>query len=290
MDLQKLVVTFGDNPLEFTILDTPVARLWLERMHLRHQWPMDDSRRFYGFNTPEREADMAWHMIQQCIQRINAHAPIIELEFTSVHDQDMLNYLHNIFERYHGALDQQHHDFWLSAPMQVREALAQLNVAVHRCECLDRREPRVVCTWWGMPKTQRLDLDLQARHGQLGSDFGGVYLNYAEIGKTALDMVRDDDHYMAADMFRPFDHFSADFCINFFDQSLGEAEADIAKIQEFFLEHRGFFDRLGINHARDVRMMPLRYKVAQLMFDTQDRSAILDMLRNNQMVTQVKIS
>lgn len=290
MSPQKLVVTFGDNPLEFAILDTPVAGLWLERMRLRHQWPMDDDRRFYGFNTPEREADTAQRMIQQCIQRINAHAPIIERDFTSVHDQDMLNYLHNIFERYHGALDQQSHDFWLAAPMQVREALAQLNVAVHRCECLARREPRVVCTWWGMPKTEHLDLDLQKQHGQLGSDFGGVYLNYAEIGKTALDMMRDDDHYMDDSMFRPFDHFSADFCINFFDQSASEAEADVERIQEFFLRHRTFFARFGIDHARDVRMLPLRHKVAQLMFDIPDRSVILDMLRNNQIVTKVKIS
>jgi hypothetical protein len=250
---------------------------------------MDDARRFYGFHSREREADIAHQAIQRCISTINAHRPIIERPFTSIHDQDIMNYLHNIFERYHGQLDQQHHEFWLQAPASVRQALAQLNVAVHRCECLDRPEPRVVCTWWGMPKTEHLDLDLQQRYGSLTSDFGGVYLNYVEIGKTAQDMARDNDHYMADDMFRPFDHYSADFCINFFSQTLQDVLPELERIERFWSQHRNFFDRFGINHADDVRMKPLRHKVAQLVFDKQRESAILGMIRSNQIVTKVEI-
>lgn len=276
--------------MAFDILSTPVAQLWLERMSGRDQWCLDDPTRFYGFHDREREQHIAEHMINQCIDTINSYLPIIQKPFTSAKDQDMLNYLHNIFERYHGQLDQQNHDFWLQAPEQVRQALARLNIAVHRCECLDQHQPRVVCTWWGMPKTQHLDLVLQQSYGQLGADFGGVYLNYVEIGKTAHDMAHDDDQYMAPDMFRPFDHYSADFYITFFDQTPQDLEPDLDRIRLYFDQHRDFFLAHGIHTAQDVRMLPLRHKVAQLNFDHADRSAILDLVRQNQIITKVEIA
>jgi hypothetical protein len=93
---------------------------------------MDNPDRFYGFGTAQQEQQRAVDMIQQCIATINAHDPIIDREFE--YTQDGLNYLHNIFERYHGLLDQQTSEYWLSAPSTVRQALANLNLAVHRCE------------------------------------------------------------------------------------------------------------------------------------------------------------
>lgn len=284
-----LEMTFGDRPLRFDILDTPVADLWIDRMNLRHRWPLDDPSRFYGFNDLETEIKIAEDMIKRCTATINQHAYIIEKEFTSVHDQDLMNYLHNIFERYHGMLDQQDHDFWHNAPDHVRKALANLNIAVHRCESLRHRRPRLVCTWFGMPKTQTLPLDLQEKYGRLDCDFGGVYLNYVEIGKTAFEMMLDDDQYMADEMFKPFNFFSADFYITFYKQSVKEMQPLVEKIGRYVEDNKEFFSRFGISDPNDVRIRPLRHKVAQLNFESLTQSAILDLIKQNQTVTKVDL-
>jgi hypothetical protein len=113
----------NDYTLDFKIHNTPIADLWLERMELRHSYAIDHPDRFYGFDSQEQEIARAEKMIQDCIVTINDYQPIIEREFTSVYDQDCLNYLHNIFERYHGLLNQQKTIWWLRAPQSARTAL-----------------------------------------------------------------------------------------------------------------------------------------------------------------------
>jgi hypothetical protein len=122
-----------------------------------------------------------------------------------VHDQDTLNYLHNIFERYHGLLYQQNSEFWMSAPDRVRTALADLNLAVHRCETAQSAQnTRLVCTWYGQPKQYTMPLTMQQQYGTTNPPWGSVCLNYCEIGKTLEDLARDNDCYIGDDAFRPF--------------------------------------------------------------------------------------
>ena len=99
--------------LKFAIIDSPVANLWLERMSIRGQYPLDHPDRFYGFDSADEEKNRAMATIQNCVAIINSYEPVIERHLDTVTDQDTLNYLHNIFERYHGLLDQQNQDFYL---------------------------------------------------------------------------------------------------------------------------------------------------------------------------------
>lgn len=283
-----LSVTFGSHALKFRILDTPVANLWLDKMTQRDQWPLDDPQRFYNFGSYDHEKQKAAEMIKSCIYTINQYQPIIEREFTSVDDQDLMNYLHNIFERYHGMLDHQTGEFWEHASESVRRALADLNIAVHRCESVGGL-PRVVCTWFGQPKTSKLPIELQEKYGQMGCDFGGVYLNYVEIGKTARDLAHDNDQYIADDMFKPFDFYSSDFVVTFFQKTPAEMDPVLVSIDNYFLQHRDFFESRGITSSRDTRMLPLRFKVAQLDYEHTDKDAIIALIRDNQVITSVEI-
>lgn len=286
----KLEINFGNHTLRFDLLDTPITDLWLERMSIRTHWPLDDPKRFYGFNDIQRETHIAEQMIKKCIETINRHAHVIDREFTSIDDQDLMNYLHNIFERYHGMLDQQNHDFWNQAPEDVRQALADLNIAVHRCESVRSQSPRLVCTWFGMPKTKHLPLELQEKYGQIGCDFGGVYLNYVEIGKTACDMAKDNDQYMANEMFKPFDFYSADFFVAFYSRSCQDMLQVIKMIDQYFQKNKLFFDQFGITSSDDIRIKPIRHKVAQLDFEDMTESAILELIRQNQIVTKINLT
>ena len=285
-----LVITIGGNRFEFAVEPTPIADLWLERMAIRHSYHLDDPSRFYHFGSYHAERERASHMMKQAIKTINQHKHIIKREFRSVYDQDVLNYMHNIFERYHGMLDQQDHEFWHFAPDQVRQALCNLNLAVHRCEYLVRRKPEFVCTWFGMPKIKTLSLDLQQKYGQLGCEFGGVYLNYVEIGKPALHLTRDNDQYIADDMFNPFKHYSADFIAIFYDQDPKSVDQELTSIANYFDQHQEFFARHGITHARDIRLLPVRFKVAQLKYTHTEKSVIMKAIAKKQMIQDIQIT
>ena len=284
---QHLLIELGHNSpltLRFRLLSSPITELWLERMSQRDAWPLDHPDRFYGFGTPAEETARAIAMIEQCVDTINSYEYIIRRKFTF--DQNCLNYMHNIFEQYHGLLDQQNTRFWHSAPVPVREALANLNLAVHRCEGILGANPhRFVCTWYGMPKTHQLSTTLQRQHGTMRIKFGTVYLNYAEIGKTVEDLAHDNDQYIGDDAFKPFDHYSADFNVAFYDQDL---ESKVPGMAKYLLEHREFFLAHGIENVYNTRALPLRFPLAELE-ETVSRSALLKEIAQQQHVTKVMI-
>jgi hypothetical protein len=271
----------GDLELKFQIRDTPVAKLWVERMQARGSYPLDHPDRFYGFGTLAQEQARAVEYIQRCIATINAHDPIIHRPFE--YTQDCLNYLHNIFEQYHGLLDQQNSDYWSRAPTQVRKALAELNLAVHRCESsMKEIYPRLVCTWFGMPKTCQLDQELQAQYSEDHVEFGTVYLNYCEIGKTAEDLANDNDKYIGDDAFKPFSHYSADFNVQFKAQDLTER---YGKIQTYIDQHRNFFLAHDITSVYNTQARPVRFPVADLIYDG-NREQLLSQIAARQWVQQ----
>jgi len=272
----------GDLTLKFQIRSSPVARQWAERMLDRNNWPLDHPDRFYGFNTPDEERDRAIAMIQNCISTINKHEPIIDRPFE--YTQDCLNYLHNIFERYHGLLDQQDTPYWYSAPQTVRKALAELNLAVHRCETvIHGSAPRFVCTWFGMPKTHRLGTELQQLHGDWRVKFGTVYLNYCEIGKTVEDLAHDNDKYISDDAFRPFDHYSADFNVAFYDRNLSDI---YGSVQHYIDQHQDFFIAHNITSVYNVKAQPLRFPVAELVY-AGNREELLFQIARRQWVYEI---
>lgn len=278
-----MTITFGkDYPLDFDIEQNPIADGWLNKMRQRHHWPLDDPHRFYGFDPPEEARKKAEQSLKVCIETINRYQPIIEKNFTDIDDQDLLNYLHNIFERYHGLLDQQNHPWWNDAPESVRKALANLNIAVHRAESVSRgNQPRLVCTWFGMPKNSMLSPDHMIKHGRLSYEFGGVYLNYVEIGKTLEDLSHDNDQYIGDDAFQPFLRYSADFTIRFYDDIV-----DIAKVYRYFEKHKDFFKDRDIDSFDDYRTMPRRYKIAQLRTSIS-RQELVTALAARQHVTDI---
>jgi hypothetical protein len=245
---------------------------------------LDHPDRFYGFGTLAQEQARAVEYIQSCIATINSHEPLVHRPFE--YTQDCLNYLHNIFEQHHGLLDQQTSDYWSRAPDQVRKALAELNLAVHRCESVaSSTNPRFVCTWYGMPKTHQLNQALQDQYTVSQVKFGTVYLNYCEIGKTAEDLANDNDKYIGDDAFRPFSHYSADFNVQFRDQDLTDR---YGKVQRYIDQHRDFFVARGITNVYNTQARPIRLPVADLV-DNSNQEQLLAQIAKRQWVQQVTI-
>jgi hypothetical protein len=285
-----LTIDLLDLQLQFRVSDTPVAELWLNRMALREQWPLDDPTRFYGFNSLEKDQQIALSKIQECIAGINAWQPLVSRELDTVDDQDTLNYLHNIFEQWHGLLDQQpQHPEYGPIPETVRQYLANLNISVHRCESTTRgNRARFVCTWFGMPKTEKLPVDLMQQYGTVTPKFGSVCLNYAEIGKTLEDLTQDRDNYISDHAFRPFSHFSADFNVRMHSDTADYISEKLYRMQEYYNRHRNFFFDRGFTTFHDPRLLPLRFPVAELI-ETRPRDQLLQEIAQQQHITRVSL-
>jgi hypothetical protein len=285
-----LTIDLDNIPLTFRVLDTPVAKLWVERMALRNQWPLDDAQRFYGFNSQEQDKHIALKKIQECVDNINAWQPLIERSLNQVTDQDTLNYLHNIFEQWHGLLDQQPvHPDWGVIPDDVRQQLANLNICVHRCESSARgNRARFVCTWFGMPKTKKIPLELMQQYGTMNPKFGTVCLNYCEIGKTLEDLTQDRDNYIGDEAFRPFSHYSADFVVRMHEETQDYLSEKLIQMKEYYNQHREFFFDRGYTTFQDPRLLPLRFPVAELMSDLPKKQLIQD-IAQQQRITKVTL-
>jgi hypothetical protein len=245
--MQYLLIEYADAvgqlepiTLHYRLRNNPIVPKWIERVQeAQRLHDIDDPQRFYGFG--ENQVEYAMTNINKCVGLINSFERIIDRNLTDISDQDTLNYLHSIFERYHGLLDQQNNDFWNRAPHQVRKALADLNLAVHRCETVNRNAaPRHVVTWYGLPKTKLLDSNDYA-HAIHTWDAGTVFLNYCEIGKTLDDLSTDEDEYIADGAFQPFRHFSADFVVRFSDRTSRQAQAKHDKIYAYYQQHKDKF-------------------------------------------------
>ena len=244
---KKLIIDYA-NPLdlndsislEFLLRNNPIVPRWIELVKAaQEKYPIDDPTRFYGFG--DNQIELALLKINKCIELINSHKKIINRSLDSVNNQEVLNYLHNIFERYHGLLDKQNSKFWLQAPNSVRRALADLNILVHRCESVAKgNEPRHVVTWFGLPKDQLLK-DSDYLHAVHIWQPGTVFLNYVEIGKTLQDLADDNDQYIAPEAFKPFRHYSSDFVVRFFEQTPVQAHKKDAIMLEYYKQHQTHF-------------------------------------------------
>ncbi|NBR23671.1 MAG: hypothetical protein EBU08_07850 [Micrococcales bacterium] len=230
--------------LEYKLRDNPIVAKWIKKLQQAQQtYSIDDPARFYGFDV-NTETD-ALVRINQCIDIINEYNPVISRHLSDINDQDHLNYLHHIFEVYHGLLDQQTSEFFKNAPAEVRKALADLNICVHRCETVSRLNfPRHVVTYFGLPKDSKLDIQ-DYQFAETTWPVGTVFLNYVEIGKTLLDLAIDNDQYIADEAFQPFCRYSADFVVRFYEQTAVMAQQQADLVNAYYDKHR---DKLGPWH------------------------------------------
>jgi hypothetical protein len=275
----------NDIDVFYKLRDNSFVEHWTERLLSAQQlnYQIDDPERFYGFNQDETLDSV--DKINQCIRIINSHDKIITRTVSIPIDHDTLNYLHNIFEIYHGLLDKQNHVFFMSAPANVKKALAELNILVHRCEsCIRGLKPRHVVTYFGLPKTKLL----LPEHYNLLTDnyqFGSVYMNYVEIGKTLEDLAIDDDQYISDDAFRPYHHYSADFVVLFHNSIMSDIQTKRKRMKEFYSAHADFFISKNINFD-DPMIKPGRIPIADL---DSHGTELLQLLKTRQFVKSVSL-
>jgi hypothetical protein len=274
--------------VEYSVLGHAVASRWVKKLQAAHtaSYAIDHPDRFYGFNSYQHQVQDALHRINQCVDIINQFKPIVDRKLTDINDQDTLNYLHHIFEVYHGLLDKPT-KFFLVAPKLVQQALSDLNICVHRCERVCRNavpKPSHTVTYFGLPKTDQLVLRDYAMFTDL-MKFGGVYLNYVEIGKTITDLAQDQDQYIDDQAFKPFRHYSADFFVTLYDGDPQLVNNIRITTADYYIKNSQFFINQGldINHPY---LKPGSIQVAEIRPGYTD---IVEQLATRQWVKSVQI-
>ncbi len=272
--------------VQFKLKDHNVAQKWAHLVSIANKkYPIDDPRRFYGFYDKEELIKRALIKINHTVDIINKFEPIIDRHLENIMDQDTLNYLHHIFEIYHGLLDSQTSDFWINSPDSVKKALADLNIYVHECESLGRNTnstPGHAITWYRMPKVTKLTND-DYKLFKMGVRFGTVNLLYTEIGKTLEDLSIDNDQYIFDTAFQPFRHISADFMVTYYDNI--DLESKFTNMKNYYDIHTKFFADRGLPWGHPY-LSPGTITVAELSNVPDD---IISKIKSRQQVRAINI-
>ena len=242
----------GDDDLTLTynINETSIAQRWASLLdEAIQQHPIDDPRRLYGFDTEVIERQRAVDAINKCVDTINDYkSEFITRRMTPELIQDDLNYLHHIFEVYHGMLNEPH-EFFLEAPKEVRQALGQLNLEVHRCEAMAegtvrKMLPTHLVTYYDQPRGPGIRTLEDEDYEQFTDffEYGTVYLLYVEIGKTLQDMAIDNDDHIGDDAYKPFRHYASDFVIRYWENSVESLRSFRKMYKKHYDENQEFYD------------------------------------------------
>lgn len=286
----KLTNGYEDYDLKFELLDTAIAHKWLEELKIfvKNNCPIDDPTRFYNFPNSIYTKQYIVDYINNLITTINNYSPnLIDCYATLELTQDNLNYLHHIFEVYHGLYgEQDNNDFFKTAPIEVQQALADLNVWVHRYECFNSI-PRFVCTWYGGPERKPL-ADSDYQHFSLHEEWGEIKINYCEVGKTLYDLYHDNDTYINPTAFKPLNFYSVDFTVRFTSKDQKFYSDLTNKVWDYFESNKKFFDKLGYSKY-DPKLSLGWITVARIVTD-KSRDEIINDISKYQRIKTIKIS
>jgi hypothetical protein len=291
--MKKVIITLTNNQtdydLQFSLLDTSVTQKWLKHLELfiNAGRPWDDIKRFYNFPNSEYTHDRVVDHLKHLVKIISDYAPgLIQIEIGSSVTQDDLNYLHHVFEIYHGLYDQQSsNEFFSNAPVEVQNALGDLNIWIHRYETLNAF-PRFVATWKYKPYRDILE-DAEFDLFTLHEEWGDLRLNYCEIGKTLYDLWNDNDQYIASEAFKPQSHMCFDFTVRFMNSTKLDFENTEKNIWEYFDQKQDFFHALGYKKY-DPRLSLGSVTLGRLI-KHQSKQEIIDSISKHQCLKNIKV-
>jgi len=260
--------------LRFKLESNQFVHKWTER-YLAAQQRQDvisEPWAFYNLNndwSENRIAEFINHHIDIC----NSYVPgMFDRKLNSINDQDTLNYIHSVFERHHGQIDD-----WLDNilfekhPTELRESLSHINQTVHRAESHSKK-PYIRIVYFDLPKDYTFDKEDYKLFTDT-VDFGGAYTLYADVGKNLESLSRDqDDHHHD---FVPNLHYSADFTVRFFDIAEQESQVRRQQYRAFYESKKEYFENKGY-HWGDPRLTTGAIKLAQLIYT--DKQELLEQI------------
>lgn len=275
--------------IDFKLRDTDISRKWLIELDefIRSKQNVDDTRRFYNFPYSTYTKSFVAKELNRVVDTINSYSPeLIKVTVQENITQDTLNYLHHIFEVYHGLYDEQKSNtFFNNAPIEVQLALRNLNILVHRYESLGAI-PRFVATWYGKP-TRKLLAEKDFNEFTLIETWGTMYINYCEVGKTLFDLYNDNDTHIDPAAFKPLQYYSMDFTVRFTDKNINYYRNLEEKVWQYYDNNEEFFNNRGY-FKYDPNLSLGLIPVADLIL-TNSKEQMIDLIGKHQKIKSINI-
>jgi len=217
----KVTVTLR-NPIDHNdqlsydilVFDNPIAHDWMQALKgiLLNGNHLEKNFCFLGFPDTTRdmtylckELNLAVTTINQFFNDYNIEEPYtLETLRTGLDpNQDLMNSLHNHFERLQGTVENLS-EYYKRADYDTKYAIRQLNILCHELESLmlslrkNDKDPdwvrsSQITTFLQCPRYELSDehrvLFLENGYDR---EFGGVYMHWTQIGKTLFEVFRDE--------------------------------------------------------------------------------------------------
>lgn len=275
--------------IDFKLRNTDISRKWLVELDefINSNQEIDDPERFYNFPYSKYTKSFVVDQLNQVVDTVNSYSPgLIAVSLQEDITQDTLNYLHHIFEVYHGLYDEQtSNKFFNNAPIEVQLALRNLNILIHRYESLGQI-PRFVATWYSKPG-RKLLAEKDFKEFTLIETWGTMYINYCEVGKTLFDLYNDNDKYIDPKAFKPLHHYSMDFTVRFTDKDRSYYQDLEENIWQYYDNHdQFFFDQGYVKY--DPRLSLGLIPVADLIL-TDSKENTIDLIGKHQKIKSISI-
>jgi hypothetical protein len=208
----------GKTGFEIELNNNPVANTWyslIKESYVGDGLDFDNRRTFYSFKTiNEMQLDLL-----NAIEKINL---FLKKEFIKIkkpinwNDQNFYNYLHICFEKLSGSYDN-HTRLLHVAPIKIKESIRDLNFCVHSLESkqynkINLKKSEIRIEFSKNRNTKRVPLKkVEEKLFQFSLKKFEVYLSYNELGKTYLDLHKDNlpidyvgiknNHFIGKDIF-----------------------------------------------------------------------------------------
>lgn len=257
-----LTLTNGSDhkDLYFDIFENNIATKWADEVG--KNYTIYENDRF--INWPNEKKDKTYYVneLNKQIQIVDNYSPNIIPFFFRLDqvNQTSFNILHKFFEDTRGPIEDPP-EFYKNAPHEVQEAVNRFNIMIHEFEsCMFNEllnnvhpEARLVVTFNDRVRYDLAEEDYE--HFTMKWVFGDVYVNYCEVGKTILDVIKDKDTHVGTSNIRPLRHYSADFQVKF-APTISEKELD--RRMEWFRagynNKKEFFESLGFPYNNKLSL------------------------------------
>ena len=229
---------------------------------------------------------------------------IPELHLAMSIKHGIMNRLHNHFERLQGTVGELS-QYYIWADDDTKWAIRQLNNLCHEIEslCLSQRKaefdpmwvrPSQITTWLAAPRVKLTDEHRRLfKKNQFDREFGGVYMHWAQIGKTLFEVWRDegapDIDKTTCEAITELEFFSGEFDIEW-GRSVTRRDAWHTIEQA---EFKGWLDKQGYDsedHAGlSLGYLPLGDVDIRSAFGTQDFDDIIKTLGDHLDIYRIEV-
>ena len=269
-------IIFGDDldnlTVNWSVRQTGFAQRWLNQLRLGIESGIYERDRIHNF--PSQNVSR-----QDLIDQLIGHMQVIDDHVGGFFDvwpyvgmpPEITNGLHVCFERLRGSIYDSA-SIYDTAPYDVKHAIQQFNVLIHRYEGYGKpSDRRVIVSFNDENRVPLMNDDyglFQMHHA-----WGELTLNYVQVGKHFLEMFHSQDEDMTDDAIRPMRVYGAGFVAHFYERKVSGSARKLEQFNEWFDLNSERFNRLGF-HKGDPTLALGSISVADIVNDGFDQASL----------------